>query len=159
MRDLSDTASDVSKKFKQLKTDFMDVYNLVGGEGKAVERIQNFASRGAEEFGDRFKPYQWLKQQYHRWVPKEGESEEDFKTRVMAERKEDSQYSGTNPQFYSPVSMMREILQALGVLQEKNKQQMPSNIGLSGTLRIEGNTGTLNANGKPQENTANAMGK
>jgi hypothetical protein len=79
----------------------------------------------------------------------------------MAERKEDSQYSGTNPQFYSPVSMMREILQALGVLQERNRQQqqMPSNIGLSGTLRIEGNTGTLNANGKPQENTANAMGK
>lgn len=161
LRDLSDTASDTSKRFQQLKTDFMDVYNLVGGDGKAKDRIQNFASRGAEEFGERFKPYQWLKQQYHRWVPKEGESEEDFKTRVMAERKEDSQYSGTNPQFYSPVSMMREILQALGVLQERNKQQqqMPSNIGLSGTLRIEGNTGTLNANGKPQENTANAMGK
>ena len=61
--------------------------------------------------------------------------------------------------FGEQVSLMRELLVKIGVLAEKEpSQQMPSNIGLSGTLRIEGNTGTISANGTPN-NTANAMGQ
>jgi hypothetical protein len=157
--DLANSASSASQSFKQFKADFMDVYNLLAGEGKAKDRIQNFIGRGAEEFGNTFKPYMWLKDQYHRWAPKEGETDEEFKSRVVAERKQEAQgYSVNDPYITSPLSVMRSILEAVGVMQERNKPQMPTNIGLSGTLRIEGNTGTINANGKP-DNTTNAMGQ
>lgn len=157
--ELATSASTASQSFKQFKADFMDVYNLVAGDGNAKQRVQTFLGRGAEEFGNTFKPYLKLKDEYHKWAPRDGETDEEFRSRVITQRQQEAQnYSVTDPTIASPFSMMRSILEAIGLMQEKGKTEMPTNIGLSGTLRIEGNTGTINANGKPN-NTANAMGQ
>ena len=158
---LGSSLDSVAASFQRFKATFKDVIDLVSGEGKAIERIQNFALSGAQQLGQEFKPYGYLKDQMYRWMPKEGETDEQYRARVIEQRKQDAAGVSASQSLHnlSPVDLIRYIGEQLGLLKEKQppQPQMPSNIGLSGTLRIEGNTATINANGKP--NTANAMGK
>ena len=155
--DLGKASTEASNSLRQFKSDIMDVYNLVAGEGKAKERIQGFVGRGAEEFGNQFKPYAYFRRMN---APLPGETDEEYRARVVQERRDDSQKVTASSTLTNigPIDAIRGILEQIGLMQEKNKPSMPDNIGLSGTLRIEGNVGTLNANGKP-DNTANAMGQ
>jgi archaellum component FlaC len=158
---LGSSLDSVAASFQRFKATFKDVIDLVAGEGKAIERIQNFALSGAQQLGQEFKPYGYLKDQMYRWMPKEGETDEQYRARVIEQRKQDAAGVSASQSLHnlSPVDLIRYIGEQLGLLKEKQppQSQMPSNIGLSGTLRIEGNTATINASGKP--NTANAMGK
>ena len=159
--DMASTAKNLAAELKAVANTFASVMDLFYGPGDTSERISRYLGNRAEAFNGPTGPETNLERRIkERFKTKEGETWGTPEASVIGETKKLAEEFPSQPLgFGEQVSLMRELLVKIGVLAEKEpSQQMPSNIGLSGTLRIEGNTGTISANGTPN-NTANAMGQ
>lgn len=157
-KQIGKAADTLSQSLASLTKSMSSVAELILGEGSTGQRLQKYLGDMSGGLGSET---QLEKRINARFNPKEGESEEDFRARVIQERQLEAQnYSVTNPlHVASPISLLNDLLVKLGVLAERQPAtvQMQGNITahfpnapeVKGTFSGQG--------GKP--NTANAMGK
>lgn len=148
----------LSQSLIALTKSMSSVAELVLGEGSTGQRLQKYFGDMSGGIGSET---QLEKRINARFNPKEGESDEDFRARVIQERQLEAQnYSANNPlHLASPVSLLNDLLARLGVIAERQ----PATVQMQGNIiahfpNAPEVKGTFSGQGG-QPNTANSMGK